>query len=362
MINFTVGPVMSSDSIREIGAEQVPYFRTPGFSKLMLDNERLVKKFAGANENARVCFLTGSGTASMEAAIINCFNKDDKVLVIDPGSFSFGHRFVELLEIYEIPYTVIKPEFGYGVTSEQLAEYDGKGYTGFLVNLNETSVGVLYDIQLISDFCKKNNLFLIVDSISSFLCDPFNMKKLGVQVMIAGSQKALACPPGVSLLVLSPDAVERVYANKPKTMYLDLKLALKNGERGQTPFTCAVGILRQINRRLKEIDAAGGVDTEINRISNLAAYFRKLVKEKKLPLKIVSNTLSNAVTPLSPVSEISAYDIFTILKNEYNIWICPNGGDLRDRIFRVGHIGDLKKENFEQLIWALCDMRDKGIL
>ncbi len=360
MLNFTIGPVMSGEKVREIGAEQVPYFRTPEFSAVMLENEALVKRFAGAEENARVCFMTGSGTASMEAAVINVFTEKDRVLVIDGGSF--GHRFVELLEIYEIPHTVIKPEFGKGVSGEQLAEYDGKGYTGFLVNLDETSVGVLYDIRLISDFCKRNGIFLVVDSISSFLCDPFNMKELDVQVMITGSQKALACPPGISLIVLSEKAVERVYANKPKTMYLDLKLALVNGERGQTPFTPAVGTLRQINVRLKEIEAAGGVESEIARIGGLAEYFRSRIKELDLPFRLVSASLPNAVTSLSPTNGKSANDIFITLKDEYNIWVCPNGGELKDTVFRVGHIGALEKSDYDTLLNALLDMRTRGLL
>ena len=73
MLNFTVGPVMSSDAVRAIGSEQVPYFRTPEFSQLMLENEALIKKFAKADEASRVVFITGSGTASMEATIMNTF-------------------------------------------------------------------------------------------------------------------------------------------------------------------------------------------------------------------------------------------------------------------------------------------------
>ena len=71
MINFTVGPVQSSDAVRAIGAEQVPYFRTAEFSELMLENERLVKKFAKASDDSRVVFITGSGSAGMETAIMN---------------------------------------------------------------------------------------------------------------------------------------------------------------------------------------------------------------------------------------------------------------------------------------------------
>ncbi len=360
MLNFTVGPVMFSDEVRAIGAEQVPYFRTPEFSKIMFENEQLVKKFAKAEADARVCFMTGSGTASMEAAVINIFTKKDNVLVIDGGSFS--HRFVEILEIHEIPYTLIKPEFGCSVTENQLGSFEGKGYTGLLVNLNETSIGVLYDIKLISDFCKRNNIFLMVDSISSFLCDPFDMAELDVQVMITGSQKALACPPGISLIVLSEKAVERVYSNKSKTMYLDLKRALKDGERGQTPFTPAVGTLLQINQRLKEIATGGGVDKEVARVGNLAGYFRRKIKEHNLPFEIISKTLPNSVTPLSPASGKSAYDIFTVLKDEYQIWICPNGGSLKDKMFRVGHIGSLEEMDFDVLISAFQDMQKRGLL
>lgn len=352
MLNFTVGPVMSSEAVCAIGAEQIPYFRTAEFSEIMFENEQLMKKFAKAEDKARAVFMTGSGTLSMEAAVMNLFTADDSVLVIDGGSF--GHRFVEMLQIHEIPHTIIKPEFGHGVTADQLSAYDGKGYTGFLVNLDETSVGVLYDIKLISDFCKRNNIFLVVDSISSFLCDPFDMKELGVQVMITGSQKALACPPGVSIIVLSEKAVERIYQNKPKTMYLDLKAALKNQERGQTPFTCAVGILRQINARLKEIEAGGGVDKEISRIGRLARYFRENIKD--LPYRIVSESLPNAVTPLQPEDGKTAYDIFLRLKDQYGIWVCPNGGDLKDRIFRVGHIGALTEKDYDVLISALHDI------
>ena len=145
-------------------------------------------------------------------------------------------------------------------------------------------------------------------------------------------------------------------------MYLDLKLALKNGERGQTPFTPAVSILRQINQRLKEIDDAGGVESEITRIGGLASYFRKRIKEEQLPFKIISDSLPNAVTPLEPTNGTSAYTIFTILKDEYNIWVCPNGGDLKEKIFRVGHIGALNMEDYDTLINAFIDMRSRMLL
>ncbi len=348
---------MSSDAVRSIGAEQVPYFRTPEFSQTMLENEALMKKFARAEDSARVVFITGSGTASMEATVFNLFDERDKLLVINGGSF--GHRFVEICEIHEIPHEEIKLDIGKALTAQTLERYADGGFTGLLVNVHETSTGVHYDIGMISEFCRRNGIFLVVDAISSFLADEFDMAGLGVQVMITGSQKALACAPGVSAIVLSAEAVERINSRQVRCMYLNLKNALKDGERGQTPFTPAVGILRQINARLKEIEAAGGVDAETAKIRALAEDFRE--KIKGLPFEICSESMSNAVTPIHPLNA-SAYDIFTTLKNEYNIWICPNGGELADKIFRVGHIGALTAEDNTALVNAFYDMQARGLL
>ena len=350
MLNFTVGPVQSSDSVRAIGAENVPYFRTAEFSEIMLENERLMLKFSGAPEGSRAVFITGSGTASMEATIMNVLTSQDRALVVNGGSF--GARFCKICNIHNVPHDIISLAAGHKLLQEDIdAVATGHKYTAFIVNMHETSTGVLYDTQLISDYCKKNNLLLIVDCISSFLCNEFNMSELGADVMITGSQKALACPPGVSVIVLSPRALERVKKNNPKCMYFDLKDALANQERGQTPFTPAVGTLLQINKRLREIDVAGGVNVEINRGQGLAEYFRLQIKG--LPLEIVSESLSNAVTPLHPTNGMSAYDIFLKLKDEHGIWVCPNGGDMKEKIFRVGHMGCLGEADYDKLVAAL---------
>lgn len=359
MINFTVGPVQSSKAVLAIGAEQVPYFRTAEFSKVMLENERLIKKFAHTTDDSRVVFMTCSGSGGMETAIMNTLTKEDKALVINGGSF--GQRFVELLTLHEIPFTEIKLEHGRALKPEHLAPYEGKGFTAFLLQKHETSTGVHFDINLVSEFCKRNDCFLIVDTISTFLTDPFDMAALDAGVMITGSQKALACPPGIAVMALAPSALKRIEHTKCCCQYLDLKLALKNQERGQTPWTPAVSVLRQINARLREIDAAGGDRVEIARAAHLATYFRSKLIEYQLPFEIVSESLSNAVTPLHPTTQ-SAYEIFLKLKDEYDIWICPNGGDMKDSIFRVGHLGCLTEADYDKLIAAFLDLRENNYI
>ena len=357
MLNFTIGPVMSSAEVCAVGGEQVPYFRTPEFSELMFENERLMLKFSKAPEGSKAIFMTNSSTGSMEAVVMNCFTEDDKVLVIDGGSF--GHRFVELCKIHQIPFEALKLSPGQKLTKNRLYEYDDQGFTGLLVNIDETSTGVLYDSEMIGDFCRKNNLFYACDCVSSFLADPFDMEHCGADVMITGSQKALACPPGISVIILAPRAVERVVNAKVRSLYFNLADCLKNMERGQTPFTPAVGILRQINTRLKEIEAAGGADAEVKRIAEQAKDFRMKIRE--LPFSFISESPANGVTSVHPLTG-KAFDIFMILKDEYNIWVCPNGGAMKDTVFRVGHIGSINHEDNTTLINALKDMQNRGML
>ena len=357
MLNFTVGPVMCSEEVRGIGGEQVPYFRTPEFSRLMLENEQLMLKFSKAPNGSKVAFMTNSSTGSMEAVVMNCFSQDDNVLVIDGGSF--GHRFVELCEIHEIPHSVLKLNHGQRLSKEQLYQYDGRDYTGLLVNIGETSTGVLYDSEMIGEYCRENKIFYVCDCVSAFLADPFDMAHCGADVMITGSQKVLACPPGISIIVLSPSAVERVNNRRVKSMYFNLSDVLKNMERGQTPFTPAVGILRQIHARLKEIEASGGAAAEIERVAEQARDFRAKIIE--LPFTFVSEAPANGVTSVHPL-HADAYEVFLTLKDEYGIWICPNGGDMKSTVFRVGHIGNLSHDDNTTLINAFKDMLSRGKL
>ena len=142
-------------------------------------------------------------------------------------------------------------------------------------------------------------------------------------------------------------------------MYFNLADVLKNMERGQTPFTPAVGILRQINARLKQIEADGGADAEVARVAAQAEDFRTKLRE--LPFTLVSEAPANGVTSVHPLTA-DAFELFLTLKDEYGIWVCPNGGDLKSSVFRVGHIGHLSHADNTTLINALKDMQRRGLL
>ena len=355
MLNFTIGPVMSEQSVLDIASESAPYFRTPEFSDIMKENEKMLLDFLNAPLNSKCVFLTASGTGGMESVVMNVLNKNDKVAVVNGGTF--GQRFVDLCSLHKLNYTEILLSFGESLTMKDFDKIDNS-YTALLINMHETSSGVLYDMEMISEFCRENNIMLIVDAISSFIADELDMSKLCADVVITGSQKALAVQPGVVIIALSPNAIKRIEMNDEKCLYLSLKEALLNGIRGQTPFTPAVTTLIQINQRLQNIKRNGGIEAERELIKTRAEFVRSELRE--YPFTIVAASPSNAVTAF--YTDNNAQDIVRIMKDEYNIWICPNGGDFKDKVFRIGHIGNITENDNATLINAFNSMKDRGIL
>ena len=115
--------------------------------------------------------------------------KKDRLLIISGGTF--GERFEKICEIHHIPFDALRLGQDEALTASRLDAYDAKDYTGLLVNLHETYTGQLYDIGMIHDFCSRNDLYLIVDAISTFLCDEYHMRRYGIDATIVSSQKGL---------------------------------------------------------------------------------------------------------------------------------------------------------------------------
>lgn len=352
MLNFTVGPVMSEENTLEISAHSAPYFRTPEFSYAMIQSERLALDLLSAPEGSRCAFLTCSGTGAMESVVMNVLSPSDRVIAINGGSF--GERFVNLCRLHRYDVREVSLKFGSQIKPSDI-EGVAQGATALVVNMHETSSGLLYDMSLIAEFCKTHGILLIIDAISAFIADPLDMSALGADVVITGSQKALACHPGVAIVALSMRAQDRVFSNPERCLYLSLREALSNGERGQTPWTPAVSTLLQINYRLQQL-AGGGIEMERRQIAERAQEFRTLAFE--MGFEEVPESHSNAVTALwAPAA--NARDIIEAAKIQYNIWLCPNSGEHADDVFRVGHIGSITKESQAALLAAFREITSK---
>lgn len=350
---FTVGPVQSYQDTLDSGSEQLPYFRTEEFSTQMLQTSAKIKSLAATSSDSKIAFLTASGTGAMEAAVINVFSSSDRVLIISGGSF--GKRFEQICDIHNIPHDSIRLAFGETLTLAHLDAFKNTSYAGMLVNIHETSTGQLYDVKILSEFCKAKDMYLIVDSISSFLADPYRMDEFGIDLTILSSQKGLSVNPGISLILANEKIVsERINRANPNSLYFDLKDYFLNFERGQTPFTPAVGILFQIARRV-DILYQKGIDNYLAETAHLASDFRSKVKQLSSAFLVPDYPLSNALTPLI-CRNGNAKFIFEQLKNRFGIFVTPNGGDLADRVLRVGHLGNLTISDNNLLISKLKEV------
>lgn len=347
---FTIGPTEMFETTKTMRKKDIPYFRTDSFSRDMLEMDLLLKKIMGTKDSSKTVYLTASGTAAMEATVINCFDKKDRVLVIAGGTF--GNRFEEICSLYQIPHDVIKLENSEELNAKHFEKYLNVKYTALLVNLHETSTGQLYDINLLRDFCNTKDMFLIVDAISTFLCDPYKMDEWDISATIISTQKGLCVTPGMSMVVISEQLAKRISQRDRVSMYFDFNDYFKNMERGQTPFTPAVGIVYEILDMLRKVDYYG-LDNKLNYIKHLADVYRENICGNGI--SIPDFKMSNAITTTHFEKPV-ANTIYTILRDEYSMCVNPSGGDFGKYNFRVSHVGNLCEADIKKLSDAIKEL------
>lgn len=336
-------------STKEVYQKDFTYFRTQEYSNIVNQSLAKLSVMLGNKEKNSLIYLAASGTAAMEAVVENCVTQKDKALVINGGSF--GQRFCKLLHHHNIPFDAINLRWNEELTYKKIQPYEKKGYTALFVNIHETSTGQLYNMQMLSDFCKENNMLLIIDAISSFLADEYDMEKYGIDVTIISSQKGLCLSPGMSIISFSKRMLEKIQNSPPAhTLYFDFKDYLKNIERGQTPYTPTVLIMYELQDMLNLIENEGGIGARVKDIAQKAKYFRS--KAREYGFVIPEYPLSNMLTPLF-FENINAIDLVQILKDKYHLFINPCSGELSQKLIRISHIGNINTQDIDNLLEKL---------
>lgn len=319
-------PGIVEDDILRISAQQIPYMRTMWFSDLMKDNERMLLQAIGCT-GGRVMFYTASGTGAMEAIVQNYVAAQGKAYVIDGGTF--GHRWVELCQYHGVECKSMKVPFACDIDYDLLdAEVADCRPAVFLCQHHETSSGQLFNLERISEICKKYGVSLVVDVISSFLAEELDMDRLGIDVAVTSTQKGLNLPPGAALVFLSESALSRKCLHG--SYYFDFQDNLKNLERGQTPFSPATMLFMQINERMKR-NLAQGIREHVAVTRAKALHFRELCK--KYEWQIPARNPSNAITGF--FIGRNADVMFTELQKK-GVFVMPSG---KPGFFRVSHMG-----------------------
>ncbi|WP_073346879.1 pyridoxal-phosphate-dependent aminotransferase family protein [Bacteroides congonensis] len=341
-----VFPGNIEDSILQIGGKPFPYMRTEQFSELVKDSEKMLLDLMHC-PGGRVIFYTASGTGAMDAVVANYVSQFKKAFIIAGGSF--GYRWKNLCEYYHCPNEVFAVPFAQDIDYVQLEEAVAASRPDvFLCQHHETSTGQLYNIERISEICKRYSVSLVVDAISSFLSDELDMEAFGIDVCITSSQKGLNIAPGLSFLFLSPKILATTFAHK--SYYFDFAENLKNLERGQTPYSPATTIFLQLHARLK-MDISLGVRQIIASVRARALYFRELCKQNcwEMPVEVPSNCITGFFVRRNG-------DILFRELLKQDIYIMPGG---TPGYFRVSHLGVQTTEDLDDLANRIKDIENR---
>ncbi len=339
---FVPGPVeMAKETLAQL---QLPllYHREERFAKIIEEITSLLRKVLFTK--GKIFILTASGTGAMEACVQNLISRYEKTMVITYGVF--GKRWCELLWRYGAYVDEVAFPFG---TSPPLEEIERRLRTNdeirtVFTTLTETSTGMLANIKAIGKICHDNARTLIVDAISGLGADEFYCDDWNVDVVCGASQKALASPPGVSFVAVNEKAYELVKKAKSPRYYFDFRLYERFGAESQTPFTPAILTFYAFRYAIKRALRLG-MRNLWHRHKKRANTFRKKLKG----VEYLPDAPSNALTVIKCPPGKNGTKIIEGIKERHKILLADGQGQLKGKIIRIGHIGQIKERDLTRI-------------
>jgi serine---pyruvate transaminase len=332
---FTPGPCQVPEEVLIEMARPFHHHRTDWFKGYMKQaTEKLQQVLCTKNE---VIIITGSGTATAEAAIIGCNPPGAKLLTLESGKF--GERWGEIAQQHGFDVTRHAIEWGKAATPEMVADLLKKDpkITTVMVVHSETSTATACDLKAIAKVVKDAGKLMMADCITSAGALPLLPDEWGLDVVITGAQKALMLPPGLGFLSVSPTAWERIEANKGQhAYYLNLSKARKSAKESDTPFTPAHLLIRGLVVALNTL-LEDGMETVWKRVAAMAAATR--AAGEAIGMKVFSSSPSDSVTALCPPAGITVKDLRNTLEKRYGIESAGGQDSLKGKIIRLGHMG-----------------------
>jgi serine---pyruvate transaminase len=332
---MTAGPTPVPPAVSQAMAAPMLYHRAPGFVEVY---ERVLGKLPSVFQTANdVLTFAASGSGAMDSAAANLIRPGTKVLVAAAGKF--GERWIELAEAYEGE--LVKYEPGWGERLDP-AEYDrllteNDGIEVVFATLSETSTGIVNDIQAIAEVTNKHGVILAVDAVSGLGAAELKQDEWGVDVVVAGSQKALMIPPGLGFASVSQRALDFVEARPGGRYYFDWVKTAKSQRKSNSPFTPAVSLFQALDVAL-DLIAEEGLDNVFARHALLARATRAGAAALGLELFGDPDERSTVVTAINLPEDIDGGKVPGGLRK---LGITANGGQdhLKGKILRIAHCG-----------------------
>jgi aspartate aminotransferase-like enzyme len=329
------GPTPVPSEVLLAMAQPILHHRTPEYEAIFVQVRAGLKRLVQTAQD--VIPLACSGTGAMEAALVSTLSPGDTVAVVNAGKF--GERWLELCQAYAINVIELKAPFGETVAPERVAEAlkATPAIKAVLVQHSETSTGVLHDVRGYAAVTRASQAILVVDAVSSLGIADLAMDAWGVDVVVAGSQKGLMLPPGLGFCALSERAWAMNKTSKLPKYYFDLAAERKTVAKNEAHFTPAVSIVVGLKTVLEMLEHEGLANV-FKRHDRLARATRAGVEALGLGL-FCKATPSPAVTAVTAPAGLDTEKIVKAYSQAHNITIAGGQGEMKGRVFRLGHMG-----------------------
>ena len=303
-----------------------------------------------------VLTITGSGTAAMEAGIINTLSKGDKVICGENGKF--GQRWVKVAKEFGLEIIKIDAEWGKPLNPEDfkrvLEKDKQKEFIAVILTHSETSTGVINDLQIISSHIRNHKKALsIIDCVTSLGACNVPVDEWELDIVASGSQKGYMIPPGLSFISMSKKAWQAAEESNLPKFYLNLKSYKKSLLSNSNPYTPAVNLVFALDVSLKMMREEG-LENIFDRHNRHKLAVSNAAKTLNLNLFADEEHLSPAVTAIA-TGGIDAEEFRKKIKNKFNILLAGGQDHLKGEIFRVGHLGYVNDRDIISVISAISN-------
>jgi aspartate aminotransferase-like enzyme len=329
------GPTPVPPEVLAAGAQPVLHHRGPDFRALMRRTlERLQEVCQTRND---ILLFTASGSGAFESATVNLLSPGERVLAVMAGEF--GERWATLGATYGADVQELRYSWGETPRPEDVrARVEETGAEVVFLVHSETSTGVVADVQALAQAAREAGALTVVDAVSSLGAVPLETDAWALDVVVAGSQKALMTPPGLSLVAVSPAAWERCAQTTTPRFYFDWARLRASLETGTTPFTPAVSLVVALDVALGML-LEEGLEAAFVRHAALGRACREGAKAMGLELFSPDEERSAVVTAILTPEGVDARELVLALRQRFGITVAGGHGDLAPRMFRIGHIG-----------------------
>lgn len=329
------GPTILPAEVREALSRPSIFHRDEAFAELLQECTAGLQSLIGTQQP--VLMLAGSGTAGVEAIIVNTLSPGDRVLALAGGKF--GERMGEIAAAYGASVDVMEVVPGQAADPDAVRERTAQAdYRALLFVLNETSTGVQQDAAALAEVAGRAGALALMDAVSGIAGLPIEFDDWGITALAAGSQKALMLPPGMAFACLSEHGAEAATQAKMPRFYLDLPKALKSLDKGQTPYTPAVNMILALQAALRLIDQEGLPQFQA-RHRRLALACRAAARAAGLRLLADDDCASDIVTAIKAPEGMDSGELVRRLRDKHQIIISGGQDALKGKIFRIGHLG-----------------------